>query len=54
MKFNAFRIIVAVLAVVAVASFFFSYWPVGVGLAIVVIALIVSRALQTRGPKPTE
>ena len=54
MKSNAFWIIVAVLAVLAIVSLFFSYWPVGIGLAIVVIALLVSRGLQARGPKPTE
>ncbi len=54
MKSNTFWIIVAVLALIALASFFFSYWPVGIGLAIVVIALLVSRGLQARGPKPTE
>jgi len=54
MKSNAFWIIVAVLAILAIVSLFFSYWPVGIGLAIVVIALLVSRGLQARGPKPTE
>lgn len=51
---NTFWIIVAVLVVIAVASFFFSYWPVAIGLAIVIIALLISRALQSRGPRPSE
>ncbi len=54
MKSNTFWIIVAVLAILAIVSFFFSYWPVGVGLAIVVIALLISGALQANHPKPTE
>jgi len=54
MKSNAFWIIVAFLAVLALVSLFRSYWPVGVGLAIVVVALLVSRGLQARGPGSTE
>ncbi len=54
MKSNTFWIVVAVLAIIAIVSFFFSYWPVGIGLAIVVVALLISRGLQTRGPRPTE
>jgi hypothetical protein len=54
MKSNTFWIIVAGLAILAIVSFFFSYWPVGVGLAIVVVALLTSRGLQSNRPKPTE
>ncbi len=54
MKSNTFWIVVAVLAIVAIVSFFFSYWMVGVGLAIVVIALLFSRGLQSNHPRPTE
>ncbi len=53
-KSNTFWIIVAVLVVIAVATLFLSYWPVAVGLAIVVIALLISRALQSTGPRPSE
>ena len=41
---NAFWIIAAALLVIAVAALFPSYWPVAVGLAIVIIALLISRA----------
>ncbi len=54
MKSNTFWIIVAFLAILALACFFFSYWPVGVGLAIVVVALLASRGMQARGARPTE
>ncbi len=54
MKSNTFWIIVAALAILAIVSFFFSYWPVGIGLAILVIALLISRGMQSRHPKPTE
>ncbi len=53
-KSNTFWIILAVLVVIAVAALFLSYWPVAVGLAIVIIALLVSRALQARHPRPSE
>ena len=54
MKSNAFWIIVLLLAIFAILSFLFSYWMVGVGFAIVVIALLISRGMQSRHPKPTE
>ncbi len=54
MKSNTFWYIVGVLAVLAIVSFFFSYWPVAIGLAIVVVALVVSRGMQASGRKPTE
>ncbi len=54
MKWSMFWLVVVVLAAIAVASFFLSYWPVGIGLAIVVVALLISRALQARGPRPSE
>ncbi len=54
MKSNTFWILVVLLAILAIVSFFFSYWPVGLGLAILVIALLVSRGMQSRHPKPTE
>ncbi len=54
MTSNTFWILVAVLAILAIVSFFFSYWMVGVGLAIIVLALLVSRGLQSNHPKPTE
>ncbi len=54
MKSNTFWILVILLAILAVVSFFFSYWPVGLGLAILVIALLISRGMQSRNPKPTE
>ena len=50
---NAFWIIAAALLVIAVAALFPSYWPVAVGLAIVIIALLISRALQSTGPRPS-
>ncbi len=54
MKSNTFWWIVGFLAVLAVVSFFFSYWPVGVALAIIVVALVISRGMQSSGRKPTE
>ncbi len=54
MKSNTFWILVVLLAILAVVSFLFSYWMVGVGLAVIVIALLISRGMQTRHPKPTE
>ncbi len=54
MKSNAFWLVVLPLAIFAILSFLFSYWMAGVGFAIVVIALLVSRGLQTRNPEATE
>ncbi len=53
-KASTFWIILALLVVIAAASSFFGYWPVAIGLAIVIIALLISRALQARGPRPSE
>ncbi len=54
MKWNMFWLVVVVLVVIAVAAFFFNYWPVAIGLAIVIVAMLISRALQARGLRPSE
>ena len=54
MKSNTFWILVALLAILALVCFFFSYWPVAIGLAVAVIALLISRGMQANHPKPTE
>ncbi len=54
MKSNTFWIVVALLVVLALVTLFMSYWMVALGLAIVVVALLVSRAMQANNPKPTE
>ena len=54
MRSFGFRIVVVVLASLALATLLFGYWPVTVGLVIVVVALALSRALQANDPEPTE
>ncbi len=54
MKSNTFWIVVALLVILALVCLFMSYWMVALGLAILVVALVVSRYMQTNNPKPTE
>ena len=51
---NGFWIIAAALLVIAVAALLLRYWPVAVGWAIVIIALLISRALRSAGPRPSD
>ncbi len=54
MKSNTFWWIVGVLVVLAIVALFMSYWMVTLGLAIIIVALVVSRSMQSNHPKPTE
>ena len=54
MRSNTFWIIVGVLAVLAMAALFLSYWMVTLGLGIIIVGLVVSRTMRANHPKPTE
>ena len=47
MRSNAFWIVVALLAVLALVGFFLGYPPVGIGLAILAAALLISRLIRS-------